>query len=190
MNHNLNQLRQNYCRPTTVSGKTIPHLFPLEKECAQGKALVAKAPKALFHFREFDPSGLEQTYRDDATGAELPVFAVFNLEGNHRFTSEITVESISTNADSISLSAHIPFRKTQASVKKINERRIKAEGVFTPVSFMLGIVLGAIPAAVYMFSHTIGMTRGVASLILIGSAFGTFLTYLLSERLLDWRCPW
>jgi len=34
------------------------------------------------------------------------------------------------------------------------------------------------------------MTRGVASLILIGSAFGVFLTYLLSERLLDWRCPW
>lgn len=82
MSHNLNLLRQTCCRPATVTGKTTNCLFPLEKECDEGKAFLAKAPAPLLNLQEFDPSGLEQTYRDEATGAELPVFAVFNLEGN------------------------------------------------------------------------------------------------------------
>ena len=85
MSHNLDQLRQNYCQPVTVTGKTAHYLFPLEKECDQGKAVSAKAPVPLLHLQEFSPSGLQQTYRDEATGAELPVFAVFNLAGAHKF---------------------------------------------------------------------------------------------------------
>src|ERR1700759_2852793 len=76
MSQNLNMLLQNYCRPVTVAGKTTHDLFPLEKECEEGKPYLAKAPTILLDVQEFDPSGLEQSYRDESTGAELPVFAV------------------------------------------------------------------------------------------------------------------
>ena len=89
MSQNLNLLRQKYCRPGTFTGKRTDHLFPLEEECEQGKALLAKAPKTLLHLQEFDPYGLQQTYRDEASGAELPVFAVFDLEGSHQLAFEI-----------------------------------------------------------------------------------------------------
>jgi hypothetical protein len=92
MSQNLNLLRQKYCRTVTVIGKRSNYLFPLEKACEEGKALT-KAPETLFYLQEFDPCGLQQTYRDEATGGALPVFAVFNLEGNHRLTFEITTDS-------------------------------------------------------------------------------------------------
>ena len=149
MSNNLNLLRQNYCRPATVTGKTAHYLFPLEQECDQGKTFLAKAPVTLLHLQEFDPSGLEQTYRDEATGAELPVFAVFDLEGDHQLIFEITAESVPTVADSNSLSAHLPFEKTQAFVKKINERRIKAERAIIPISGVLGIL----PALASLRNH-------------------------------------
>ena len=88
MSQNLNLLRQKYCRPATFTGKRTDHLFPLEEECEQGKALLAKAPKTLLHLQEFDPYGLQQTYRDEASGAELPVFAVFDLEGATNWLSK------------------------------------------------------------------------------------------------------
>jgi hypothetical protein len=72
MSQNLNLLRQKYCRPATFTGKRTDHLFPLEEECEQGKTLLAKAPKTLLYLQEFDPYGLQQTYRDEASGAELP----------------------------------------------------------------------------------------------------------------------
>src|SRR3954452_6017485 len=58
MSQNLNLLRQNYCRSATVDGKGTPHLFALERECAQGKALLAKAPKTLLQLQKFNPHGL------------------------------------------------------------------------------------------------------------------------------------
>ena|SRR3984893_14450412 len=98
MSQNLNLLRQQYCHPATLSGKKTHCLFPLEKDCEQGKALLAKAPETLLHLQELDPYGLQQTYRDEATGAELPVFAVFNLEGDHHLAYEITTDSVPTAA--------------------------------------------------------------------------------------------
>src|SRR5260221_5299680 len=114
MNNSLDLLRQNYCRPATVTGKRDRYLLPLEKECNEGKALLAQAPVPLLHLQEFDPSGLEQTYRDEATGAELPVFAVFNLEGDDQLAFEITTESVPTSAEATSIPAHLPFSRTQA----------------------------------------------------------------------------
>jgi hypothetical protein len=38
--------------------------------------------KNALHLQELDPHGLKQTYRDEASGAELPVFAVFDLKGS------------------------------------------------------------------------------------------------------------
>jgi hypothetical protein len=58
----------------------------------------------------------------EATGAELPVFAVFNLEGKQQWTCEITTEPFSVAADPTSLPAKIPFRKSQAFARKIDER--------------------------------------------------------------------
>ena len=187
MSHNLNLLRQTCCRPATVTGKITNCLFPLEKECDEGKAFLAKAPAPLLNLQEFDPSGLEQTYRDEATGAELPVFAVFNLEGNHQFAFEITTEAVPTTADSTSLPAYIPFKKTQAFVKKINERRLKAERAISPMSLTLGIF----PALVYLFSHInviVGST--LLGILVVGCTLGSLLTYILSLRLLDRLWPW
>jgi hypothetical protein len=187
MSHNLNLLRQTCCRPATVTGKTTNYLFPLEKECDEGKAFLAKAPAPLLNLQEFDPSGLEQTYRDEATGAELPVFAVFNLEGNHQFALEITTETVPTTADSTSLPAYIPFKKTQAFVKKINERRMKAERAIIPISLTLGIF----PALACLFSHInvmVGAT--LLGILAVGWTFGSLLTYILSMRLFDRLWPW
>jgi hypothetical protein len=187
MSHNLNLLRQTCCRPATVTGKTTNYLFPLEKECDEGKAFLAKAPAPLLNLQEFDPSGLEQTYRDEATGAELPVFAVFNLEGNHQFSLEITTEAVPTTADSTSLPAYIPFKKTQAFVKKINERRMKAERAIIPISLALGIF----PALACLFSHiNVMVGTPLPGILVVGCTLVSLLTYILSLRLFNRLWPW
>src|SRR5271168_1400505 len=109
MSENLNLLRQKYCRPGTFTAKRTVHLFPLEEECEQGQALLAKAPKALLHLQEFDPYGLQQTYRDEASGAELPVFAVFDLEGSHQLVFDITIDSLPAAEQASGLAAYLPF---------------------------------------------------------------------------------
>ena len=50
MSQNLNLLRQKYCRTATVTGKRSHCLFPLEKECDEGKALT-KAPETFLQAR-------------------------------------------------------------------------------------------------------------------------------------------
>src|ERR1700758_3401588 len=147
MSNNLSLLRKNYCRPATVSGNRTHHLFPLEKECDEGKALLEKLPAPILHVQEFDPSGLEQTYRDESTGAELPVFAIFNLEGKQRLTYEVTTEFFPVAAESTCLSARIPFQKSQTFVRKINEYRTRAERT---VPILAGVI-GIPPASVYLF---------------------------------------
>ena len=70
MIQNLDLLRHNYCKATTFTGGTDHELFRLERECEQGKIFLAKALSPVLEVQEFDPTGLEMTYRDDATGAE------------------------------------------------------------------------------------------------------------------------
>lgn len=191
MNQNLALLQQNYCQPSTATCKVNPHLFPLEKECNQGRSLIAKTPNKLLQLQKFDPSGLEQTYRDDATGAELPMFAIFNLEGDHKFAFEITAKSIPRRGEPCSLFAHIPFDKTQAFVKEINQRRMEAEGMFTQIWIVLGIVLGIVSSGISIFGGHSGMASGLGPFILVaGWAFGAFLTYVGGVTILDLRCPW
>ena len=149
MSQNLHLLRQNYCRPVMFTGKGSRDLFRLEKECEEGKALLAKTPNTLLHLQEFDPCGLHQTYRDDSTGAELPVFAVFDLEGSHQITCEITTDSVPETAQANSLPGYIPFKKTQAFVMKINDRRMKAERAVT----RLAVILGILPVLTSIFTH-------------------------------------
>ena len=155
MSENLNLLRQNYCRPGSFTGKRTDHLFPLEEECEEGKTLLATAPKPLLHLQEFDPRGLEQTYREEVTGAELPVFAVFDLEGRHQLTFEITIDSLPAADQSNGLSVYLPFQLTQPFIKKINDRKMKSEGVLARLS----IVLGIFPVMSLLLSHSITMVR-------------------------------
>ena len=187
MSENLNLLRQKYCRPGSFTGQRTYHLFPLEEECEQGKALLATAPKTLFHLQEFDPYGLQQTYRDEASGAELPVFAVFDLEGSHRFTFEVTTDSLLPINQSKGLSAYIPLHKTEAFVRKINDRRMKSERALTRLSVFLGIF----PVLGFLVSHTTTMIGAAVPYVLVGGwALGAFLSYLLSLFVLNRFCPW
>ena len=120
MNQNLDLLRQKYCRPAVATGKATNSLFPLEKKCEQGRTLLAKAPKTLLPLQEFSPYGLHQTYQDEAAGLELPVFAVFDLEGNHQLTFEITTDSIApaTVPKSLAQSARV----VQGVVRSTNDQ--------------------------------------------------------------------
>ena len=188
MNENLDLLRQKYCRPAVTTGKGTNYLFPLEKGCEEGKTLLAKAPKKLLHLQEFSPYGLHQTYRDGATGLELPVFAVFDLEGKHRLDFEITTDSITAAAEHRSLPSYIPFQTTQASVREINKGRIKAERVATRISLILGII----PASICFLSSGNIALPGVAEagLLVGGWVLGAFLAYVLGLFVLNRLCPW
>jgi hypothetical protein len=187
MSQNLKLLRQNYCRPATVESKRTPYLFALEKECEQGKALLANSPKTLLHLQKFNPNGLLQTYRDETTGAELPIFAVFDLEGSHQVAYDITMDSGPATARPRSLPAYVPIQKTQDFVRKINEPRMKGERAAIRTSAILGIF----PVLAYLFSHTTVLTGPSVFFILLGGwILGAFLTYLLSEMLLNRICPW
>ena len=187
MSQNLHLLRQNYCRPASFTGKRSRDLFQLEKESEDGKALLAKAPYTVLHLQEFDPYGLHQTYRDESTGAELPVFAVFDLEGNHQIACEITTDSVSATAQTNSLLAYIPFRETQAFLTKINDRRMKADRALT----RLAVILGILPVLTYIFTHISVMAMAALPYVLMGGwGLGTFLAYLLGLFLLNRLLPW
>jgi hypothetical protein len=188
MSNNLSLLRQNYCRPAMVIGNTTHHLFPLERECDEGKALLAKTATPILHVQELDPSGLEQTYRDQITGVELPVFAVFNLEGKQQLTYEITTEFFPVPADPTTLPAKIPFQKCQAFVRKINEHRSRAERTVTMLAGVFGILL----TSVYFVSRLatgaaapFGLSGGWA----LGALLVYLLAYMLSLYLVDRLCP-
>ena len=187
MSQNLNLLRQKYCRPATFTVKRTDHLFPLEEECEQGKVLLAKAPKTLLHLQEFDPYGLQQTYRDEASGAELPIFAVFDLEGSHQLAFEITTDSLPPTDQPESLPAYVPFEKVQAFVRKINGRRMKTELAIT----RLCVILGIFPVLSFLVSHTTVMVGAAVPYVLVGGwALGAFLSYVLSLFVLNQICPW
>ena len=187
MNQNLDLLRQISCRPAIANGKGTHDLFPLERACDQGRALLAKAPKTLLQLQDFSPYGLHRTYRDERTGLELPVFAVFDLEGEHRLSFEITTDSISTTAESGSLPSYIPFQTTQASVREINKERERAERAITRMS----VILGIIPALVCFFSGIASVPSvAVAGLVMGGWVMGAFLTFVPSLFVLNRLCPW
>jgi len=189
MSQNLNLLRQKYCRPASFTGKRTDHLFPLEEECEQGKALLAKAPKTLLSLQEFDPYGLQQTYRDEASGAELPVFAVFDLEGSHQLAFEITTDSLPTTNQPKSLPEHVPLQKTQAFVRKINDRRMKSERALNRLS----VILGIFPVLSFLLSHThptVMVGAAVLYVLMGGWALGAFLAHILSLFVLNRFCPW
>src|SRR6202035_2938287 len=187
MSENLNLLRQKYCRPGSCTGKRIDHLFPLEEKCEEGKALLATVSKTLLHLQEFDPCGLRQTYRDEASGAELPLFAVFDLEGSHQLAFEIATDSLPPTNQPRSLPAYVPFQKTEEFVRKINDRRTKSERVLTRLSGILGIF----PILGLLLSRTVPMVEPAVPYVFAGGwILGAFFSYLLGRLFLNCTCPW
>jgi hypothetical protein len=187
MSENLNRLRQNYCRPGSFTGRRTDHLFPIEEECEEGQTLLATVRKPLLHLQEFDPHGLEQTYREEATGAELPVFAVFDLEGSHQLAFEITIDSLPLVDQPERLPAYIPFQATGAFIKKINDRRMKSEGVLARFS----IFLGMLPVLSLILSHSLTMVREAVPFVLVGGwVLGAFITYIVGLLALNQLHPW
>ena len=187
MSENLNLLRQKYCRSGSFTGKRTDHLFPLEEECEEGKALLATTPKTILHLQEFDPCGLQQTYRDEASGAELPIFAVFDLEGSHQLVFEMTTDSLPTINEPEGLPAYVPFHKTEAFVRKINDRRMKCERALARLS----VILGIFPVLIFLVSHTVAMLQAAVPYVLVGGwTLGAFLLYILSLFVLNQFYPW
>jgi hypothetical protein len=185
MSQNLTLLRQNFCRPVAVDGPF--DLFPLEKESEQGKAVLAKNLKKVQQLQRFNPHGLLQTYRDEHTKAELPVFAVFNLEGSHRLTSEITMSSVSTNAEPGSLASFLPFERSLDFVKEINAGRMRAERI----ALLLAAVAGLIAVLAFFLSHSPGVKPAALPFLVVGVwSFGAFLPYVVAEFLMNRIRPW
>ena len=113
MSDKLTLLRENYCRPADLVEEADKDLFPLERNTEQGRTLIAKAPWKSLPYLEFDPSGLKQTYWDEKTHAELPVFAVFNLEGSNELHAYIGAKRKSSYGAVLRLANHLPFAKAQ-----------------------------------------------------------------------------
>src|SRR6266403_2165408 len=126
MSDKLTLLRENYCRPANLIEEADKDLFPLERNTEQGRILIAKAPRKSLPYLEFDPSGLKQTYRDEKTRAEPPVFAVFNLEGSNELHAYIGAKRKSSYGAVLKLANHLPFAKAQKFLESVNRHNLKA----------------------------------------------------------------
>jgi hypothetical protein len=185
MSEKLTLLRQNYCRSVEVDGP--PDFFPLERQSAQGKAVLEKQPTRAQQWQRFNPHGLLQTYRDEQTGAELPVFAVFNLEGSNRLSTEVTMTSVSTGAEPGELASFLPLERAQAFVRNINITRMQGERIALWASAVVGIV----GLLVFFLSHNPNVTPTALPFLVIGVwSLGAFLAYLVAEFLLNRIYPW
>src|SRR6516164_3337715 len=86
-----------------------------------------------------------------------------------------------------SLPGYIPFKKTQAFVMKINDRRMKAERAVA----RLAVILGILPVLTYILTHITVMAMAALPYVLMGGwGLGTFLAYLLGLFLLNRLLPW
>jgi hypothetical protein len=126
MSNQLTLLKENYCRPATLLEKADKGLFPLERHTPQARTLSGKAPCKRLGYLEFDPAGLKQSYRDAHSGAELPVFAVFNLEGSNELHAYIGAKRKSSFDATLNLANHLPFGKTQQLLQATNAQNLRA----------------------------------------------------------------
>jgi hypothetical protein len=115
------------------------------------------------------------------------VFAVFNLERSSEFTCEITLTSLAMGAEPGSLATYLPFKSAHDFVRKINEKRMQAERV----AFWISAIVGIIGVPAFFLWYNPGLTGVALPALLMGAwSFGAFLTYVLSEFVLNRTCPW
>jgi hypothetical protein len=140
MSTNLNLLRENYCRPVFTMEKTDKGLFPLEKSTLEGSTMLARSPWKTLPYLKFDPSGLRQTYCDKATGAELPVFAVFNLEGSCELRAEIEMDRRPVFDASLNLANKLPFAKAHKFLEGVNQKNLRILSIVRAWYLRVGLV--------------------------------------------------
>src|SRR5919199_1355874 len=110
MSDNLTLLREHYCRPAAgLRDQPDKGLFALERQTEAARQLRAQAAGRPLPYPEFDPRGLKRTYRDAASGALLPVFAVFNLEGSPQLHAYVGATRKSAYGAGLSLANYLPF---------------------------------------------------------------------------------
>ncbi|MBV9491401.1 MAG: hypothetical protein JO069_17020 [Verrucomicrobia bacterium] len=146
MSNKLTALKENYCRPANMVEKADKDLFPIERNSDQGRTMIARAPRKSLPYLEFDPSGLKQTYREETTGAELPVFAVFNLEGTNQLHAYIGAKRKTSYGAALNLANHLPFARTQKYLEVVNQRNLKAHRI-AGFCYLVLAVVAAIAAA-------------------------------------------
>jgi len=176
MSTNLNLLRENYCRPAIIKEKTDKNLFPLEKSTHEGKTVVAKSPWKTLRYLKFDPSGLSQTYRDQTTGAELPVFAVFNLEGSSELRADIGMDRRPVFDASLNLANYLPFASAQKFLEGVNHKALRTSSIaraWYPRLGLLAAFVVVIIVAAYLVPHPAArLPQGTPTLDIFFFAFG------------------
>src|ERR1700687_5891840 len=185
MSTNLNLLREHYCRPAIIMEKTDESLFPLEKSTHEGKTMVAKSPWKTLLYLKFDPSGLRQTYCDQTTGAELPVFAVFNLEGSSELRADIEMDRRPVFDASLNLANYLPFGRAQKFLLGgVNQKALRTLSIamawYPRVGLLAAFVVALIVAAYLVPPLAARLPQGTPSPT-FGTfffAFGAFLTAL------------
>jgi hypothetical protein len=102
-------------------------------------------------------------------------------------TFEITTDSLLTIQQPAGLAAYLPYQRTEAFVRKINDRRIKSERALSGLSMLLGIF----PVLILLLSHTIVMVREAVPYVFVGGwILGAFFLYILSLFVLNQSFPW
>jgi hypothetical protein len=155
--------------------KTDENLFPLEKSTQEGKTMVAKSPWKTLRYLKFDPSGLRQTYRDQTTGAELPVFAVFNLEGSSELRADIEMDRRPVFDASLNLANYLPFGRAQKFLGGVNQKALRtlsiARAWYPRVGLLAAFVVALIAARLPQGTPTLTFN-------IFFFAFGAFITSL------------
>lgn len=164
--------------------KTDESLFPLEKSTHEGKTLIAKSPWKTLRYLEFDPSSLRQTYRDQTTGAELPVFAVFNLEGSSELRADIGMDRRPVFDASLNLANYLPFERAQKFLEGVNQKALRTLSIaraWAPRVGLLAAFVVALIVAAYMVPYPAArLSQGTPSVTADAFflAFGAFIIAL------------
>jgi hypothetical protein len=131
MNANLAKINQ-------LSRPLLPvDLFPLESQTGEGKKLRSTLIESAYP--ELDPASLAQTYTDSTTGRELPLFAVFDLDGPAR--QEYRVSSSSSPRNFGGLESYLPWSRVQESVRALNARSVAAHQCMSRIALFSGVVM-------------------------------------------------
>jgi hypothetical protein len=162
MNANLRKLKQ-------LSRPLLPvDLFPLEFRTSEGKKLQSTLVKSAYP--ELDPTSLAQTYTDSTTGLELPLFAVFDLEGPA--SQEYRVSTSASPRTLGGLESFLPWSRVQASVRTLNARSLTAHQWVSRIAVACGILMHLSCVAGLWFVHQ----NQLHPLLFLGLLFGALLS--------------
>ena len=116
--------------------------------------MVAKSPWKTLRYLKFDPSGLSQTYREQTTGAELPVFAVFNLEGSSELRADIGMDRKPVIDASLNLANYLPFDGAQKFLEGVNQKALRTLDIARAWYARVGL-LSAFVAALIVVAYLV-----------------------------------